>query len=143
MMIDAEKAMVSGDGGEKASSQVFDGIREDDARSALFHCTAGKDRTGWSNAVLLTALGVPRDTVMADYLASNAYPKAANDALLGHLPPQQAAVYKPLLDVRAENLNSGYDEGEAKYGSFDRYLKDALGIDLRELKHLRKDLLIG
>ncbi|MEU4279695.1 tyrosine-protein phosphatase [Streptomyces tanashiensis] len=143
MMAEAEKSMVSGAGGRKAYSQVLDGIREDDARAVLFHCTAGKDRTGWAGAALLTALGVPRDTVMADYLASNTYRKAANDAVLGHLPPQQAAVYKPLLDVRAEYLNSGYDEVEAAYGSFDRYLKDALGIDHRELKRLKRDLLIG
>ncbi|MER7950668.1 tyrosine-protein phosphatase [Streptomyces sp. NPDC096079] len=143
MMIDAEKTMVSGEGGRKAYTQVLDGIREDDAHAVLFHCTAGKDRTGWSSAALLTALGVPRETVMADYLASNTYRKAANDAVLGHLPPAQAAVYKPLLDVRPEYLNSGYDEVEAVYGSFDRYLKDALGIDHRELKRLRKDLLVG
>ncbi|CAM5638932.1 tyrosine-protein phosphatase [Streptomyces tanashiensis] len=143
MMAEAERSMVSGDGGRKAYSQVFDGIREDDARAVLFHCTAGKDRTGWAGAALLTALGVPQDTVMADYLASNTYRKAADDAVLGHLPPQQAAVYKPLLEVRAEYLDSGYDEVEATYGSFDRYLKDALGIDHRELKRLKRDLLIG
>ncbi|MER5929507.1 tyrosine-protein phosphatase [Streptomyces sp. NPDC002054] len=142
-MVDAEKAMVSGEGGKKAYTQVFDGIRRDDSRAVLFHCTAGKDRTGWSNAALLTALGVPQETVMADYLASNDYRKAANDAILGHLPPQQAAVYKPLLDVRAEYLNSGYDEVKAKYGTFDRYLQDGLGIDARELKRLKKDLLVG
>ncbi|THA56283.1 hypothetical protein E6R62_10770, partial [Streptomyces sp. A1136] len=34
-------------------------------------CTAGKDRTGWASATLLTALGVPWETVMADHLASN------------------------------------------------------------------------
>ncbi|MFI1655004.1 tyrosine-protein phosphatase [Streptomyces sp. NPDC020472] len=64
-------------------------------------------------------------------------------AVLGHLPPQQAAVYKPLLDVRPEYLNSGYDEVEAKYGTFDRYLSDGLGIGRHELKRLKKDLLIG
>ncbi|MEV7617472.1 tyrosine-protein phosphatase [Streptomyces sp. NPDC089799] len=142
-MVDAEKAMVSGEGGKKAYTQVFEGVRADDARSVLFHCTAGKDRTGWSNAALLTALGVPQETVMADYLASNDYRKAANDAILGHLPPQQAAVYKPMLDVRPEYLNSGFDEVNAKFGSFDGYLKDGLGIDARELKRLKKDLLVG
>ncbi|MCX4692745.1 tyrosine-protein phosphatase [Streptomyces sp. NBC_01408] len=142
-MIDAEKAMVSGEGGKKAYTQVFEGIERDRSRSVLFHCTAGKDRTGWANAALLTALGVPRETVEADYLASNDYRKAANDAILSHLPPQQAAVYKPLLDVRPEYLNAGYDEVKAEYGSFDRYLKDGLGIDSRELKQLKKDLLVG
>ncbi|MGW3326700.1 tyrosine-protein phosphatase [Streptomyces virginiae] len=142
-MVDAERAMVSGAGGKKAYTQVFDGIERDRGRSVLFHCTAGKDRTGWAGAALLTALGVPRETVEADYLASNDYRKAANDAILSHLPAQQAAVYKPLLDVRPEYLNAGYDEVKAKYGSFDRYLKDGLGIDARELKELKKDLLVG
>ncbi|MGW6870220.1 tyrosine-protein phosphatase [Streptomyces sp. NPDC054901] len=142
-MIDAEKNMVSGEGGKKAYTQVFQGIQNDRGRSVLFHCTAGKDRTGWANAALLTALGVPRATVEADYLASNDYRKAANDAILSHLPPQQAAVYKPLLDVRPEYLNAGYDEVKAEYGTFDRYLKDGLGVDSRELRELREDLLVG
>ncbi|MFJ1863882.1 tyrosine-protein phosphatase [Streptomyces sp. NPDC088097] len=142
-MIDAEKTMVSGDGGKKAYTQVFQGIGNDRSRSVLFHCTAGKDRTGWANATLLTALGVPQETVMADYLASNDYRKAANDAILSHLPAAQAAVYKPLLDVRPEYLNSGYAEVKAKYGTFDRYLKDGLGIDSRELRDLKEDLLVG
>ncbi|MEU9253877.1 tyrosine-protein phosphatase [Streptomyces sp. NPDC048270] len=142
-MVDAEKAMVSDEGGRKAYTQVLEGIERDRGRSVLFHCTAGKDRTGWANAALLTALGVPRATVEADYLASNDYRRAANEAVLSHLPAQQAAVYKPLLDVRPEYLNAGYDEVTAKYGSFDRYLADGLGIDARELKQLKKDLLVG
>lgn len=142
-MVDAEKSMVSGEGGKKAYTQVFEGIERDRNRAVLFHCTAGKDRTGWANASLLTALGVPNETVLADYLASNDYRKAANDAVLSHLPAAQAAVYKPLLDVRPEYLNAGYDEVKAKYGTFDRYLKDGLGIDSRELKELKKDLLVG
>lgn len=143
-MVDAERAMVSGRRmGRKAYTQVFEGIERDRSRSVLFHCTAYKDRTGWAGAALLTALGVPRETVEADYLASNDYRKAANDAILSHLPAQQAAVYKPLLDVRPEYLNAGYDAVKAEYGSFDRYLKDGLGIDARELKELKRDLLVG
>ncbi|WP_330331031.1 tyrosine-protein phosphatase [Streptomyces sp. NBC_00536] len=146
-MTEAEKGMVSGEGGKKAYTQVFAGIESaagnDRSRAVLFHCTAGKDRTGWANASLLTALGVPAETVMADYLASNDYRKAANDAVLSHLPAQQAAVYKPMLDVRPEYLNAGYAEVQARYGSFDRYLDQGLGVDARELKQLKRDLLVG
>ncbi|MGW6685549.1 tyrosine-protein phosphatase [Streptomyces sp. NPDC054961] len=142
-MVDAEKSMVSGDGGKKAYTRVFEGVERDRDRAVLFHCTAGKDRTGWANASLLTALGVPDETVMADYLASNDYRKAANDAILSHLPAAQAAVYKPMLDVRPEYLNAGYDEVKATYGTFDRYLKNGLGIDARELRELKDDLLVG
>ncbi|MFD2119590.1 tyrosine-protein phosphatase [Streptomyces cirratus] len=143
-MTDAEKTMVSGTGGKAAYAKVFEGIEgAGRSRTVIFHCTAGKDRTGWASAALLTALGVPRETVMADYLASNDYRKAANDAVLSRLPAQQAAVYKPMLDVRPEYLNAGYDEVKASYGTFDRYLGQGLGVDARELKQLKKDLLVG
>lgn len=144
-MVEAERAMVGGAGGRQAYTQVLDGVGHDrdHGRSVLFHCTAGKDRTGWASATLLTALGVPRATVEADYLASNEYRKAANDAVLSHLPAAQAAVYKPLLDVRPAYLNAGFDEVRARYGSFDAYLNTGLGVDPRELKQLRQDLLVG
>src|SRR5260370_17255457 len=37
----------------------------------LYHCTGGKDRAGWMTAIVLTALGVPRELVLRDYLLSN------------------------------------------------------------------------
>ncbi|NGN62715.1 tyrosine-protein phosphatase [Streptomyces sp. A7024] len=143
MMIDGEKFMVSGDTARTAYASVFSGIRDEDDRAVLFHCTAGKDRTGWSAAALLIALGVPRDTVMKDYLASNDYRRAANEAALAQLPPEQAKIYKPLLDVRPEYLNAGFTEVQDTYGSFSRYANKALGLDTRELRDLRKDLLLG
>ncbi|MFF7609186.1 tyrosine-protein phosphatase [Streptomyces parvulus] len=142
MMIDGEKAMVSGESAKAAYSTVFSGLSRD-ADGTLYHCTAGKDRTGWASAALLTALGVPRETVMADYLASNDYRAEANAAALAAMPAEQAAVYKPMLDVRAAYLNSGFAEVEDAYGSFAGYEKKALGMDARELRRLKADLLVG
>ncbi|MFF0288481.1 tyrosine-protein phosphatase [Streptomyces sp. NPDC005262] len=122
---------------------MFCGVADDDARAVVFHCTAGKDRTGWANAALLTALGVPRSTVMADYLASNDYRAQANAAALASMPAEQAAVYKPLLDVRPEYLNSGFQEVSEKSGSFGAYEKQALGLDGEGLRKLKRDLLAG
>lgn len=143
MMVEGNRFMVSGDTARTAYTAVYDGIADDDRRGVLFHCTAGKDRTGWSNAALLTALGVPEETVMADYLASNTYRAAANEAILSHLPAQQAAVYKPLLDVRPAYLNASFAEVEEEYGSFRAYLRKGLGLDQQELKELKEDLLVG
>ncbi|WP_329121249.1 tyrosine-protein phosphatase [Streptomyces sp. NBC_01465] len=144
MMTDGEKFMVSGGSAQAAYSEVFDGIaKASSSRAVVFHCTAGKDRTGWNNAALLTALGVPRATVMSDYLASNDYRAAANAAALASMPPAQAAVYKPLLDVRAGYLNSGFDEVAQKYGTFGTYLKSGIGVDGRELARLKRELLVG
>ncbi|MFE1346119.1 tyrosine-protein phosphatase [Streptomyces sp. NPDC058757] len=141
MMVEGNRFMVSGDTAKAAYTGLLDEIRENDG--VLFHCTAGKDRTGWAEAALLTALGVPEETVMADYLASNTYRAAANEAVLSHLPPVQAAVYKPLLDVRPAYLNASFDEVEEEYGSFRAYLRKAVGLDARELKALERDLLVG
>ncbi|MFE6038549.1 tyrosine-protein phosphatase [Streptomyces sp. NPDC056452] len=143
MMVEGEKFMVSGDTATSAYRTVFSGIADDDARGVLFHCTAGKDRTGWANAALLTALGVPRNTVMADYLASNDYRAEANAAALASMPPQQAEVYKPLLDVRAAYLNSGFQEVTRTFGSFRTYERRALGLSSKDLHDLKRDLLIG
>ncbi|GAA1349816.1 tyrosine-protein phosphatase [Streptomyces beijiangensis] len=144
MMTDGEKFMVSGATAKAAYTKVIDGVADaSPTHAVVFHCTAGKDRTGWSNAALLTALGVPRPTVMSDYLASNDYRAAANAAALASMPAAQAAVYKPLLDVRAEYLNSGFDEVAAKYGSFGTYLKDGVGVDSRELARIKGELLVG
>ncbi|MFE5045724.1 tyrosine-protein phosphatase [Streptomyces sp. NPDC056637] len=143
LMVDAEKTMVSAPAAQQAYSTVFHGIADADGANALFHCTAGKDRTGWANATLLTALGVPRDTVTDDYLASNTYRAKENAATLAAMPPAQAAVYKPMLDVRPEYLNSGFQEVANRYGTFDRYLDKALGLSHRDVRELREDLLVG
>lgn len=143
MMVEGNRFMVSGDTAKAAYTSVFDGIADERRHGVLFHCTAGKDRTGWNNAALLTALGVPEETVMADYLASNTFRAAANEAMLSHLPAPQAAVYKPLLDVRPEYLDASFTEVREEYGSFRSYLKQGLGIDAHELKDLKRDLLVG
>ena len=51
--------------------------------------------------------------------------------------------YKALLDVRPEYLNAGFDQVATTYGSFDRYLGKALGLDSRGPRDLRKELLVG
>jgi protein-tyrosine phosphatase len=142
-MIQAERTMVATDPAKQAYHQVLNALVERDDQGVLYHCTAGKDRTGWASAVLLTALGVPRETVEADYLASNTYRAAENAATLAKLPPAYQAVYKPLLDVRPEYLNAGFDEVAKDYGTFDAYLKQGLGLDKHDLRDLRSQLLVG
>ncbi|MCX4756950.1 tyrosine-protein phosphatase [Kitasatospora purpeofusca] len=142
-MVDAERTMVSADSARTAYHAVLNALVERNDENVLFHCTAGKDRTGWASAALLTALGVPRETVEADYLASNTYRAAEIAATLAQLPPAYQAIYKPLLDVRSEYLAAGFDEVQRKFGSFDGYLKSGLGLDKRDLRDLRSQLLVG
>ncbi|WP_460725049.1 tyrosine-protein phosphatase [Nocardia heshunensis] len=90
--------------------------------AAVYHCTSGKDRTGWATAVLLTLLGVPRDVVNADYLASNTElgdPKA----------------------VQLSWLEAAFGEVDRLYGSVDTYVRDGLGLDQATIDALRAKLL--
>ncbi|MFE2147058.1 tyrosine-protein phosphatase [Streptomyces sp. NPDC059456] len=107
----------------------------------LFHCTSGKDRTGWMGYVLLRALAVPEDTATSDYLASNAF-RAAYDAQVRAGLEQSGRMQNPdllipLQEVRQDYLDAATAQLDADYGSFYGYLTDGLGLDLRTLAKLR------
>jgi protein-tyrosine phosphatase len=109
----------------------------------VYHCSAGKDRTGWATAVLLTALGASRETVMADYLASNGYLVEKNKAMFSAMPAATAAKLQPVFTVRAAYLQAAFDEVDRRYGSFDHYLGEGLGLDDAALARLRARFLAG
>ncbi|WP_086831941.1 tyrosine-protein phosphatase [Streptomyces sp. NRRL B-24572] len=110
----------------------------------LFHCTSGKDRTGWTSWLLLTLLGVPEASARADYLASNTF-RAAYDARVreglkqGGLM-QNPELIVPLQEVRTEYLDTALDQVRTSYGSLFRYVSVGLGLELRELAALRERL---
>jgi protein-tyrosine phosphatase len=117
-----------------------------DAKGAVvYHCTAGKDRTGWGTAVLLTLLGVPEQTVMQDYLLSNTYyfDSPAVQAMLKAMPAAEAAVYTPMLEVQASYLQAGLDQVKASYGSMYAYAVKGLGVSPQTIAKLRAKLLVG
>lgn len=94
--------------------------------AVLFHCTAGKDRTGWTAAMLLTIAGVDRATVNRDYLASNKFRHTTSaDAQNG---------------VRIEWLNTSFATADRMYGSFDGYLRRGLRLSDAEIATLRAQL---
>lgn len=111
----------------------------------LYHCTNGKDRTGIMSAILLTALGVPRGIVYLDYLASNHFLQAKNDALIAQLEKAgkltDPSLLLPILEVKREYLDATFDEISTRYGSFDNFLTTGLGIDNTVLTQLRTRLL--
>jgi protein-tyrosine phosphatase len=71
--------------GFKSLHRLLEGSKppEGGYKDALFHCTGGKDRNGWAAAAFLTLLGVPRETVMEDYLRSNEYSIPKNQKVIG------------------------------------------------------------
>lgn len=113
----------------------------------LVHCTAGKDRTGVVIAMLLAALGAPREAIYADYLESGKRPNPAvsqatrelMSRLLGG--PVEEAALQALAGVRPEYLDESFAAVEAAYGSVDGYLLQAAGLDEALRGRVRERLL--
>lgn len=145
-MTQGEVGMVENDTAKAAYKALYTGILADDGVS-LYHCTAGKDRTGWASAALLTLLGVPAADVMDDYLLSNKYYYAtAGKAAVDYMNSQHAGageLYKPFMQVRAEYLQAGLDEVKSEYGSMEGYFKGALGFTAAQISALKAKLLVG
>ena len=109
----------------------FDIIQHKNRTPILFHCTAGKDRTGFATAMILSALKVDLDTIMDDYLASNIFLEQKYAHIL-KIDPN----YKYLIDVLPEYLESSYEAINKNFGSVENYLTDILKVDLDLMKDL-------
>jgi len=103
----------------------------------VFHCTAGKDRTGFAAALLLSALGVDRATIEHDYLLTNQLYKR-DTRLEGQGHPH---VMKVLWQVQPEFLHAALEAVDAQHGGMADYLHGAIGLSPQELAELRRMLL--
>ncbi|MCM6773429.1 tyrosine-protein phosphatase [Nocardia sp. CDC159] len=109
-------------------------------RPTLFHCTAGKDRTGWVTYIALRAVGVPEQTARQDYLKSNEY-RAAADARLREQVRQAGLMQHPDLLIPLQEVRDAYlDTALSRIGDFGRYLTDGLGLDPGTILKLRRNL---
>ncbi|MET8254488.1 tyrosine-protein phosphatase [Micromonospora sp. NPDC005197] len=111
----------------------------------LYHCSAGKDRTGWLTVILLTALGVDEAAIRAEYLRNNALTDSLRaviiEAMRRRQPGLDVDAVLPVLEVRAEYLDAAYQEVRRVHGSFDGYLRDGLGLTDEVLTALQAQLL--
>lgn len=120
-----------------------------------YNCSAGQDRTGFATAMILSALGVSRDQILADYHLSTLYrrpeyemPKL--DAAAHPSDPvvqlfaqaQQSPAYatpQPLRDAAGTPYIQGaFDEIESKWGSVDGYLRKEIGLTAADIATLRR-----
>jgi protein-tyrosine phosphatase len=120
-----------------------------DGRTVLAHCFAGKDRTGFTVALVLEAAGVDRDAIVADFLTSNqAVPflrerildairqRADIDVTPELISTTEARLSEEVLGVRAEYLDAARRTIDDNFGSLDEYLRsaDVTGDDVRLLR---------
>lgn len=96
-----------------------------DGHRVVIHCTAGKDRAGTAAAMLLSALGVPRETVFEDYLLTNRYWDRGNRVPADMDPETVAHVFS----AREEYLSAAFETIDRQFGGIEAYLSDHLGLD--------------
>ncbi len=127
-------------------AEVLHQLADADNLPLLFHCTAGKDRTGVMAALLLSLLRVPRDIIVADYTLSNrdyahfhAYAAQALQPIrwLGI----RADDLQPMMLADARTINHTLDYITEHYGSVQQYLYERAAVDDSLIDRLRANLL--
>ncbi|MFP3834697.1 tyrosine-protein phosphatase [Chryseobacterium sp. SIMBA_028] len=112
----------------------------------LYHCTAGKDRTGIVTALILTILKFDKKTIYNEYLLSNNFRKDLVEKRLRlantlHFlyPKMDLQVLEKLSWVEKRYLDAAFGEIDKKYGSTDAYIQQVLGIsDTKREEYIQK-----
>lgn len=138
--IDAEEAMVDFFANIDSIKLVnwkkfFDLIEEN--KSTLLHCTAGKDRAGMTTALVLVSLGVDRDTIIKDFMASNTYLSESIEEIVDSLDSlygnNAGELLRPLHRVEEDYILAFLDEIDTRYGSIDAFLAE-LDVDIEKIQ---------
>lgn len=114
----------------------------------LFHCFAGKDRTGIGAMLILEALNVSKEKIYADYLKTNTMRKAANDEFLAELRAKDSSkneieAMEVALTVEKQYLDAFYKTVEEGYGNMQNYLRQAIGLTNEQIDIMQKRFLLS
>ncbi|MCR2807773.1 tyrosine-protein phosphatase [Paenibacillus soyae] len=133
-------------GNTALTAEYFRRLLQREGAPTLFHCAAGKDRTGFIASVVLQALGVDRDTILEDYAMTNDFSERFRSAMIGSAQAEQhsamlaklpSEVIEALMAAKPAYLAASFEEIDARYGSFEGYWRQGLGLSAEELELLR------
>jgi protein-tyrosine phosphatase len=123
--------------------RLFTGLLDDDRLPAVFHCHAGKDRTGVAAALLLAALGVDRETILDDYELTARYRRFEHQQdsyerllSIGMTPEAAAGV----LTAPRWAMSDALDALDETHGGIETYLTGRAGLQPADLERLRATL---
>ncbi|MEU6661411.1 tyrosine-protein phosphatase [Streptomyces sp. NPDC046821] len=142
LFADTYRALVSTRSARAAYRTLLTELADPDAGPVLFHCTAGKDRTGWGATVVLTLLGAGQETLEAEYLSVNAAVREAFASLVEGFTAQggDPEIALALIGVRPSYLRAAQDEVTERYGDFATYVRDGLGVTDEAVERIRQRL---
>ncbi|MFJ6935953.1 tyrosine-protein phosphatase [Streptomyces sp. NPDC101132] len=137
------RSFVSSGSGQAAYRTLLTELADPEAGPLLFHCTAGKDRTGWAATVVLALLGADDETLMAEYLSVN---PAVRQAFAPMIEGFTASGGNPeialaLIGVVPSYLGAALDEVATRYGSMEKYVREGLGVSDEAVEAIRARLI--
>lgn len=127
-------------------SQLLEILSENSSGAVLFHCFAGKDRTGVAAAIIYSLLGVGNADILEEYLLTNDLRKEKNNEILekerlSGKSEKHLAALKVSYEVRPVYLNTVFDIAEKENGSLFEYLKDKMAVSDSNIRELRNNYL--
>ncbi len=109
--------------------KFFHHVQSEDSLPVLFHCSAGKDRTGMAAAYILLSLGVDWESIMRDYMESNICLAGKYDQIIARRPERASIFFADPC-----YLSAAVEAMEEQCGSVERYLGTVLGVDLEAMR---------
>jgi protein-tyrosine phosphatase len=118
----------------------------DNTTPLIFNCSAGKDRAGTAAALVLSALGIPLQTVIEDFVLTDTVGKLQSDLVDSQrtdslISKQPAPVANVILSAHKDYISAAIESIESRHGSVEEYLYDVIGLDKEALRKLKNNLL--
>lgn len=128
-MMDIYRSLVTDLDNRLVYQEFFRRIQNPEHTPLLFHCSAGKDRTGMAAAFILFALGVDEESILEDYLHSNICLAGKYDRQIAEKPERA-----PIFFAEPDYLHTAVAAMKEKNGSVEQYLVNALGVDIDAMR---------
>lgn len=127
--------------------QIFDILLENDDKSVLWHCSAGKDRVGVVTMLILYALGVDKELIIKDFMATNRFSaaeiyKTRIFAPLVIKKRRQRKCLAVLMGVKSVYLKKIFDRIESEFSGIEDFFERQYGISGEKIAELRRKYLV-
>jgi protein-tyrosine phosphatase len=134
VLVEVYRSMVNDS--QKEYKEFFNILTNTRHLPILFHCAAGKDRTGLASLFLLSALGVDMEHILEDYYSTNIYNGEYSNNIISRINQMglNGELMRPMLEVRKEYLDAALNEIDLKYGGLNLFLTKTLEADIGKLK---------
>jgi len=142
-MFDVYEKLITNKTAQKGYRQFIEALLENTDGALLFHCQAGKDRTGLASLIILKILGASDEDIMTDYLATIEGRKVVNENMIEDLrtagfPESELKAFGVMMSVKPDYLQRAIDKINNIYGSFENYLAKTLNVTDEEITTLQE-----